>query len=271
MSLVTRLRRRYLMSCAQAEELRVPFVLAPIHRRSPFLLRGRLRELGAADPEAFLRELDADGIHGLVAAAVDEYCRLVPQYAPGPGSVDSAEGALLYGLVRTLGPQAVVETGTASGISTTYLLAALRRNGAGRLISIDLPFEAVDGFDLRAFVPGATIAREDSSPLPPGREPGWAIPDELRARWDLHLGDARELLPALLGELGRIELFFHDSLHSREHMLFEFEAAWPHLVPGGMVVADDVFQREHDALTAFARAVERPFTTFGNLGIVVKQ
>ena len=69
---------------------------------------------------------------------------------------------------------------------------------------------------------------------------------------------------------GEIGLFFHDSLHTREHMLFEFETAWPHLAGGGYLVADDVLQRCHDALPAFARSVGRPFTTFGNLGIVAK-
>ena len=96
------------------------------------------------------------------------------------------------------------------------------------------------------------------------------VPDELRVGWELRLGDARELLPAALAELGEIDLFFHDSLHTREHMLFEFEQAWRHLAPGGVVVADDIFQRKHDALPAFARSVGRPFATFGNLGIVVK-
>jgi predicted O-methyltransferase YrrM len=53
-------------------------------------------------------------------------------------------------------------------------------------------------------------------------------------------------------------------------MLFEFETAWPHLASGGVLVADDVFQRRHDALPAFARQVGRSFSTFGNLGVIRK-
>jgi predicted O-methyltransferase YrrM len=270
LNVVGRARRRQRMARAQAAGLRLPFLLAPIHRRSPLLLRRRLRELEAHDIGAFIRELDDDGIHARTEAAIAEYCALAPQFAPGPGSVDPLEGALLYGLVRALRPATVIETGTASGISTTYLLAALHRNGAGRLASIDLPFEAGLGLEVLPIIPGTAIDLYDSSPVPQGKESGWAVPDELRGRWELRLGDSRKLLPEALKEVGEIQIFFHDSLHTRDHMLFEFEAVWPHLAPGGVLVADDIFQRKHDAFPAFAREVGRSFSTFGNLGLIRK-
>ena len=253
------------MARAQAPGLRVPFLLAPVHRRSQFLLRRRLRAFGATDPGALVRELEQGGLRARLDSVEAEHRATLPGF--DPGSVMAAEGALLYGLVRALRPSTVVETGTASGISTAYLLAALDRNATGRLLSIDLPFE---GSELQPLVAGTSIDLYDASPLPPGKEPGWAIPDHLLARWELRLGDAREVLPALLVEAGEIDLFFHDSLHTREHMLFEFETAWPALARGGLLASDDVFQRKHDALPAFARSVGRPFTTFGNLGFVRK-
>jgi predicted O-methyltransferase YrrM len=258
-------RARLRESSEQASGLRVPCLLAPLHRRSHLLLKRRLHALGARDE--YLGELAAVNEH--VDAATTEYLELLPSNSPG--SVDPVEGALLYSLVRSMRPATVVETGTANGISTTYLLAALAQNRTGRLVSIDLPFELGTGdVLLRPLVPGTSIEPENSSPLPPGRAPGWAIPDELRDRWELRVGDARELLPALLDEVGEVGLFFHDSLHTREHMLFEFEAAWPRLAAGGVLAADDVFQRRHDALPAFARSVGRRFTTFSNLGFVRK-
>jgi predicted O-methyltransferase YrrM len=264
-----RVLRRYREAHEQAPRLRLPYLLAPLHRRSTASLRRRLRTLGVRDCASYLRELEADAIDERVEAAVTESCALLPQDAPG--SVYPVEGALLYGLVRGLRPETVVETGTANGISTTYLLAALARNETGRLVSVDLPFERGTGEELlRPLVPGTSIEPENSSPLPPGKEPGWAIPDELRERWELRIGDARELLPMLLEEVPEIGLFFHDSLHTRAHMLFEFETVWPHLAHGGVLAADDVFQRNHDALPAFARSVGRRFTTFSNLGFVRK-
>jgi predicted O-methyltransferase YrrM len=266
-SVVSRLSSRYRQARKLAPELRRPFFLAPIHRRSERLLRRRLRLVtGARGAGRF--SLEAHGVGQQLATTDSNYYALAPDFAPG--SVHPSEGAFLYSLVRTLRPAAVVETGTASGFSTTYLLAALDRNDAGRLVSIDLPFEAGTAGELKAIVAGTSIDLYDASPVPAGKQPGWAVPDELRARWQLRLGDARDLLPATLEELGEIELFFHDSLHTREHMLFEFETAWPHLAAGGVLVADDVFQRKHDALPAFARQVGRKFSTFGNLGLIRK-
>jgi predicted O-methyltransferase YrrM len=269
MSFVGRARWRYKKARKQVAPLRVPFLLQPLHWRSRRTLGRRLRDFGGgADPAATGRELEEDGVHVHVRRAEEEYRRLAPDFAAG--SVHPAEGALLFGLVRGLRPNVVVETGTANGVSTAYLLAALRRNGAGRLISIDLPFTSDAGGALQSIVEGTAIDKDDASPVPPGKDPGWVVPDEYRDRWELRLGDARELLPLALEAEGQIDIFFHDSLHTREHMLFEFETAWPFLAPGGVLVSDDVFQRQHDALPAFARSVGRSFSTFGNLGLVRK-
>lgn len=254
------------MARRQAPGLRVPFFLAPLDRRSARVLGRRVRML-VPDADTSV-DSSLAGIHAGLDFALADYAALAPDF--DAGVIDPAEGAALYFLVRALAPASVVETGTANGSSTAYLLAALERNGSGRLVSIDLPFEAEAGGGFRPLVPGTSIGLYDASPLPRGKAPGWMIPERLRGRWELRLGDARTLLPALLEELGEVEFFFHDSLHTRGHMLFEFEAVWPHLAPGGVLAADDIFQRKHDALPAFARSVGRSFTTFGNLGFVRK-
>jgi hypothetical protein len=47
-------------------------------------------------------------------------------------------------------------------------------------------------------------------------------------------------LPGLLGQTGAVDLFVHDSLHTYRNMRREFEAVWPRLRTGGMILADDV-------------------------------
>jgi predicted O-methyltransferase YrrM len=252
--------------------LRVPYLRAPLDRRIPRgsavrVLR-RLTRRSAGELRAYLREVDGDPFVRELARHQDEYRRLNPAFAAG--TIHPTEGALLYALVRALRPATVVETGTANGASTTYLLAALARNDNGRMVSIDLPFFTEAG-ELQGFVEGSTIDLYDASPVPTGKEPGWMVPDDLRGRWELRLGDAHDLLPVALQELGPLQLFFHDSLHTREHMRFEFETAWPGISPGGVLASDDVFQRKHDALPAFAASVGRPFSTFSNLGFVGKR
>lgn len=48
------------------------------------------------------------------------------------------------------------------------------------------------------------------------------------------------LLPQVLATLKSVDMFIHDSLHSYEHMMFEFRAAWPYVRKGGILFSDDV-------------------------------
>ena len=48
------------------------------------------------------------------------------------------------------------------------------------------------------------------------------------------IGDSTEVLPQLLARLERIDLFHHDSLHSYEHMMWEYNAAFPRLHARGV-------------------------------------
>jgi predicted O-methyltransferase YrrM len=131
------------------------------------------------------------------------------------------EAAELYAIVRAAKPLVVVETGVASGLSSAHILRALDRNGFGTLHSLDLPNV------------------QEGSVLPDGRTSGWIVPESLRDRWKLQLGDTWVLLPELLQSLDRLDLFLHDSDHSYEAMLFEFEQAYPKLEPGGLLLSDD--------------------------------
>ena len=137
---------------------------------------------------------------------------------------------LQYAIVRALKPEIIVETGVANGVSSAHVLLALHKNEFGTLHSIEIG---------------------DAAYLPAGREPGWVVPDWLKSRWKYHQGDAREMLPRLLRELPRLDLFTHDSLHTYEHMKFEFEQAFPFLRPGGILIADDALWNE--AFWDFAR------------------
>jgi len=166
------------------------------------------------------------------------------------GAIGYREGAYLYAVVRKLRPRIAVETGVANGFSTAFLLQAFHANGEGGLYSIDLPREVG-----RDYAPGAFYEGEGRAGIPPDAEPGWLVPQELKARWTLILGRSQEELPPLLERLGTIDFFMHDSEHSYECMRFEFERAWPALRPGGVLVSDDV--NSNDAFFEFAAAQRR--------------
>jgi predicted O-methyltransferase YrrM len=155
------------------------------------------------------------------------------------GAIGYAEGTYLYAVLRTLRPEVAVETGVANGFSTAFSLLALAQNGAGHLHSIDLPREVGREYDAGTFYEG-----EGRAGIPPGADSGWLIPEELRQRWTLVPGKSQEALPPLLERLGTIDFFMHDSEHSFDCMWFEFNAAWPALRPGGVLVSDDVNSTE---------------------------
>jgi hypothetical protein len=145
------------------------------------------------------------------------------------------EGLRLYRLLRDVRPQVAVETGVCNGVSTAFLLLALEDNGTGELHSIDLPEVAGEEYEEGTFWDG-----KGGAVIPPGKEPGWMVPPELRERWELVLGRSQDELPPLLDRVGQIDFFMHDSEHSYECMSFEFRTAWPALRVGGVLVADDV-------------------------------
>jgi hypothetical protein len=252
------LRRRYARAAVDRRLTRIvgPLCLRRVTRVPTRALASFVAEVG---PGSTLRR-HIDERHA-------EFARIAPGGSTGTVLLD--EVPVLYALVRALRPERVVETGTANGVSTAYILAALARNGSGRLVSIDLPFvQTAHGPE--PLVEQGALGRHDVTPLPLGKPPGWMVPDDLRDRWELRLGTAEEHLPRVLEEVGWIGVFVHDSLHTREHMLFEFRAAWRHIVPGGVLVADDIYQRNHDAFPAFAAEVRARMTTFGNLGLLRK-
>jgi hypothetical protein len=51
---------------------------------------------------------------------------------------------------------------------------------------------------------------------------------------------SRSRLPDLLGKLGQVDLFIHDSLHTDRNVRFELEQAWGALRPGSALVVDDI-------------------------------
>jgi hypothetical protein len=132
--------------------------------------------------------------------------------------------------VLHLKPSAVIETGVAHGVSSRVLLEAMERNGNGHLYSIDLPHP------LRHELHETT---------------GVAVTQALRTRWTYLEGESRRRLPPLVRELGKVELFIHDSLHTAKNTLFEMEQAASAMGRGGVMLIDDI--RGHGGFADFAR------------------
>lgn len=137
----------------------------------------------------------------------------------------------LYALVRLLEPRHIVEVGVSSGVSSAYLLRALERNGRGTLHSVDLPV-------LSAAARHGSGRQVGSWAIPRGRFSGWAVPFPLRKRWDLRIGDKKEVLPLLGEELDSVDLFLYDVPHSDPQAFREFSFLDPRIHSGSVVLVD---------------------------------
>ena len=131
---------------------------------------------------------------------------------------DSSLGRVCYAATRAVRPKVVIETGVCYGVTSAHVLQALEANQEGHLQSIDLPPLGKDA----------------------DKHVGRLIPGNLRRRWTLHRGVSGRILPSLLQQIGCLDLFIHDSLHTFGNMKMEFSLAWPALRPGGLLIADDV-------------------------------
>jgi len=178
------------------------------------------------------------------------------------GSVNFDDALLLYWLVRKLNPRTVVQCGVCNGLSSAFIMLALAKNGPdGRLYAIDLP-PVFNPRDSGWTSPGRTYGIV----IPEGKTSGWIVPEAYGKRFEVQHGDSKLLLPSLVDRLDMIDMFFHDSDHTYNHMMFEFREAKRKLVPGGLVVADDISWNA--SLWDFADANRVPAYNFkGSVGV----
>ncbi|SDK04182.1 Methyltransferase domain-containing protein [Bradyrhizobium sp. Rc2d] len=144
--------------------------------------------------------------------------RVGPESFKGWNDGDAGFVRAIWCLARHLRPRKVVETGVAHGVSSRFILEALERNGAGHLWSVDHP-------------PLEHVWHEQI---------GTAVGDRYSDRWSYVRGSSKRRLPSIFSEVGQIDLFVHDSLHSEDNVRFEMERAWAALRPGGAIVVDDI-------------------------------
>ena len=132
-----------------------------------------------------------------------------------------------YAIVRATGPDTVVETGTAQGLGSCVLAAALLRNGHGRLTTIDIEPET-----------------------------GYFIGGRWASVIDRRVGSSVELLRGMAD----VDLFLHDSLHTYDYEASEFDAVESSLSADAVVLSDNA----HDsaALSDWAERTGRRFLFF---------
>lgn len=167
----------------------------------------------------------------------------------------------LYSLCRLIKPSIIIETGVGAGLSSTYILQAIEDNGFGKLYSIDFP--------KAMYLTENNRVVNDGFWIPDKQKSGWIIPKNLKENWKLILGKSIEKLLPLLKQVGSIDLFFHDSEHTYQTMMFEYHAAWPYLNKQGILASHDV--NWNNAFTDFAYEVNaKPNILKNDFGYIIR-
>jgi hypothetical protein len=132
-----------------------------------------------------------------------------------------------YAIVRAAQPDHIVETGTHLGLGSSVIAAALLRNGHGRLTTIDIDPQS-----------------------------GYLIGEPWSSVVDRRIGSSLDILP----QLGEVDIFLHDSLHTYDYETREFTAVGPNLKADAIVMSDNA----HDsaALSDWAEQTGRHYLFF---------
>lgn len=148
--------------------------------------------------------------------------------------VHPEEAAVLYCLVRAMRPALVLETGTFEGYSTAQLARALQSNGQGHLETVDLAAET-----------------------------GQRVPEGLRTFVTFRRNMPSKSMVRILSDRNvRLDLFFHDSLHTYENTLSELISFAPFFKPGCVVICHDAKMDFKEGF-GVARAVRKFVEAFG--------
>jgi len=136
-----------------------------------------------------------------------------------PTGIAIEEGELLYGLVRTVKPLAVLETGTNIGVSASYIAIALRENGDGHLITIEkdgtVARKAQEKFDVMGLSETITVINSGT----------------------------QEFFASMPANQTFDFLWLDTELKERYN---ELVTLFPHVTPGGIICIHDLWCLDHD-------------------------
>ena len=139
----------------------------------------------------------------------------IEDLAVGGSSVSGKWAMVLFLLIRAFKPRTCLELGTCIGVSALFQAAALRLNGAGRLVTLE-------GSAFRA-----RIARENFARL--GLD-----------QIELVTGQFEDTLLPILKQRKPIDFAFIDGNHTEEATIGYYEQIEPYLADKAILVFDDI-------------------------------
>lgn len=131
----------------------------------------------------------------------------------------AADLRLLYSLIVHSKSKNIIETGVALGWSSLAILLALKEQGDGELVSVDMPYLTLK-------------AKEDWV--------GIVVPMELKSQWKLNRMPDKYGLPKAIKNFSKIDFVHYDSDKTYKGRLWAYDLIWKNLRSGGILMSDDV-------------------------------
>ncbi len=126
------------------------------------------------------------------------------------------KGRILYNVIRFMRSENCLELGTAFGMSALFILASLKTySKSGRLAT-------VEGFEQNFLMSSSLLKRRYKETV------------------ECHFGLTNTVLPGLADSLGAVDFLFHDAGHTREDYIRDFDHVCKSLIPGAVVIFDDI-------------------------------
>lgn len=158
------------------------------------------------------------------------------------GFLPDDEAAALYDAAATAAPGSWLEVGTYCGKSTVHVGGAAREAGA-RLVTLDHHRGSEEN------QPGWEW--HDASLVDPHTGRLETLPSLRRTLWDAGLDDVVSVVVGTTQQVAAwwstpLTLLFLDGNHTEVVAQHDYAAFAPHLVPGGLLLVHDVFERPED-------------------------
>jgi predicted O-methyltransferase YrrM len=126
-------------------------------------------------------------------------------------AIEENTAFFLYSFIRIVKPLKLVETGVADGVSTYFILNAIKNNGQGKLYSIDI-----------------------------SNDVGTLLSNNEKQNWELHILKSKGDFRKYLSKIFPFDIFIHDSNHSYFWQYYEYSTALEFITSNGFIMSDDV-------------------------------
>ncbi len=131
---------------------------------------------------------------------------------------------VIFSIVRGMQRKTCLECGVSMGASSYAILKALEENQSGVLLSSDLPYLWIKN---------------------PIKKIGFLIPENLKHRWSLFVGDDKDNLPIMIKALKEIDFAHYDSNKSYQARVFFFNLIKDNLSEDCVIIFDDIIDNDH--------------------------